>query len=69
MNELKEFIAEQMQAYKEKRNEIQTRVEECREDIEYQEDILCDLEELNLLEGIVEGLAIALEKLKKIENK
>lgn len=68
MNELKEFISEQMEAYKEERDEIKDRVQECREDIEYQEDILEDLEELNLLEGIIEGLLIVQGKIKEMEN-
>jgi hypothetical protein len=68
MNELKEFIAEQMEAYKEENDEIQARVQECREDIEYQEDILEDLEELNLLEGIIEGLLIVSGKIKEMKN-
>lgn len=68
MNELKEFILEQIEAYKEERDEIKDRVQECREDLEYQEDILEDLEELNLLEGIIEGLIIVQGKIKEMES-
>lgn len=68
MNELKEFILEQIEAYKEERNEIKDRVQECREDLEYQEDILEDLEDLNLLEGIIEGLLIVQGKIKEMES-
>lgn len=68
MNELKEFILEQMEDYKEERDEIKDRVQECREDIEYQEDILEDLEELNLLEGIIEGFHVVLGKIKQMEE-
>jgi len=68
MNELKEFILEQVEAYKEERDEIKDRVQECREDLEYQEDILEDLEELNLLEGIIEGLLIVQGKIKEMES-
>lgn len=68
MNELKEFISEQMTDYKEEWEEIKARVQECREDLEYQEDILEDLEELNLLEGIIEGLLIVQGKIKEMES-
>ena len=72
MNELqilKEFIIEQINDYKEQFEEVKTWIQECREDLEYQEDILEDIEEMNLYEGIGEGLAIALQKIKELENK
>lgn len=69
MNELKEFILEQMKDYKEEWEEIKDRIQSCREDIEYQEDILEDIEELNLMEGIIEGFHVVLGKIKEMESK
>jgi len=62
MNVLKEFIIDQMITYKKK-----------HEDLFYNEDSILDMagedmDDLKLYEGIVEGLAIALEKLKEIEK-
>lgn len=68
LNELKEFILSQITDYKEEFEEVKTRYQEHREDIEYQEDVLEDLEEMNLLEGIVEGLHVALGKIKELEE-
>lgn len=69
MNELKEFILDQMKDYKEEWEEIKDRIQSCREDIEYQEDILEDIEELNLMEGIIEGFHVVLGKIKEMESK
>ncbi len=63
MNELKEYIVDQMIKYK-----------KLHDDLFYNEETIIDMkedtmEDCILYEGIVEGLAIALEKLKKIESK
>lgn len=63
MNELKEYIIDQMIHYK-----------KLYDDLFYNEETIADMkddtmEDCILYEGIIEGLAIALEKLKKIENK
>jgi len=63
MNELKEYIVDQMIRYK-----------KLHDDLFYNEETIIDvkedtMEDCILYEGIVEGLAIALEKLKKIESK
>ena len=63
MNELKEFIIDKMIYYKKQ-----------HDDLFYNEDTIEDMsgedmDDLQLYEGIIEGLAIALEKLKEIESK
>lgn len=63
MKELKEYLIDQMIHYK-----------NFHDDLFYNEEIVIDMsddtmEDCILYEGIVEGLAIALEKLKKIESK
>lgn len=68
MKEIEEFLIEQIEDYKEEREEIGERIKECRKDIEYEEDILEDIENFNLYDGIVEGLSIALQKIKEVES-
>lgn len=63
MNELKEYIVDQMISYK-----------KLHDDLFYNEETIIDMkedimEDCILYEGIIEGLAIALENLKKIESK
>ena len=63
MNELKDYIVDQMIRYK-----------KLHDDLFYNEETIAamkedTMEDCILYEGIVEGLAIALEKLKKIESK
>ena len=63
MKELKEYLIDQMIHYK-----------KLHDDLFYNEETVIDMsddtmEDCILYEGIVEGLAIALEKLKKIESK
>ena len=67
MKELKEFIMDQINDYREEFQEIRDRINECREDLEYQEDILEDIEDMNLIEGIIEGLHVALGKINEME--
>ena len=67
MKELKEFILDQINDYREEFQEIRDRINECREDLEYQEDILEDIEDMNLIEGIIEGLHVALGKINEME--
>lgn len=67
MKELKEFIMDQINDYREEFQEIRDRINECREDLEYQENILEDIEDMNLIEGIIEGLHVALGKINEME--
>jgi hypothetical protein len=63
MNELKEYLIDQMINYK-----------KLHDDLFYNEESIIDMsdtsmEDCTLYEGILEGLAIALEKIKRIESK
>lgn len=62
MEELKQFIIEKMDEYKEKHEELffteESMLEQSAE----------DMDDLMLYEGIIEGLAIALQKLKELEK-
>lgn len=63
MEQLKEYIISEMIKYK-----------QLHEELFYNEDTILDMsgedmDDLKLYEGIIEGLSIALEKIKQIEGK
>jgi hypothetical protein len=63
MNELKQFIINQIDEYREKHNELLFNEESIMETRDE------DMEYLTLYEGIIEGLSIVLLKIKKNEDK
>lgn len=68
MNPLKVFILNQINSYEKEFEKVRAKVIFLREDLETEEDVIVFIEELNLIEGIIEGMNIVLKKINEMEK-